>query len=203
MENQINSGDRVDFLNRIFEVISGYQISGRYREQMKIKEKSYIYGEARIEEFTKVLALCGNNSDKIFYDLGSGTGKTCFTATFLGGFKKAIGIEIILDLYLTAKKLQNEVPKTYRQYADKLEFINGDITKENFLNGDVIFINSTCYEDYIFNNLVEKFHQLKPGSHVIMTTRKMKTDDFELIYDSDEIEYSWGNPTTRIYRKIT
>ena len=53
MENQSGNGDRVDILDKIFAGMDGYKISNRYRDQMKITDKSYTYGEAKFADFAK------------------------------------------------------------------------------------------------------------------------------------------------------
>ena len=70
------------------------------------------------------------------------------------------------------------------------------------MNGDVIFCNSTCFTKELFADLCIMFNELKIGSFLISLTKAMTSEKFELIYETKEIEYSWGNPTTRIYKKI-
>jgi SAM-dependent methyltransferase len=192
----------INILDNIFAETNGYKISSLYRDKMKITDKSMVYGEATFSDFAKILDKCGSTKNKIFYDLGCGTGKTCFVASFLFDFEKVIGIELITDLYLTAQKLKENIPEEYKEYADKIHFTSGDITKENFLDGDIIFINATCFEDNLFENIISKLHKLKNGSYLIMTTKIIESGNFEMILESTEIEYSWGYPTTRIYQKI-
>lgn len=192
----------INILDDIFAKTNGYKISSSYRDRMKITDKSMIYGEANFSDFAQILDKCGSTKNKIFYDLGCGTGKTCFVASFLFDFEKVIGIELITDLYLTAQKLKEAIPEEYQKYARKIHFIEGDITKENFSNGDIIFINATCFEENLFENISSKLHKLKSGSYVIMTTKKIESENFEMILESSDIEYSWGYPTTRIYQKI-
>ncbi len=202
MNNKEDKTKIISILDNIFAKINGYEISSSYRDKIKINSKSMTYGEIKFSDFAKILDQCEPIDGKIFYDLGCGTGRACFLVGLLYNFKKIIGIELIIDLYLTANQLKEEIPEEYKEQKGKIHFTHGDITKENFIDGDIIFINATCFEDNFFSNIAEKLHQLKNGSYVIITSKIMGSADFEMIFESNEIEYSWGHPTTRIYRKI-
>jgi SAM-dependent methyltransferase len=191
-------------LNDLFNDFSGYNLSRDYRNKNQINDKSLIYGEIEFEEFAKLFKFFAKTDDKIFYDLGSGSGKACFAASFLANFKKAIGIEIIPDLYQKSQELKSLAINSKSQFTENaigLEFINNDFLKEDLSQTDVIFCNSTCFSVEIFNQLTTKFTKLKTGCFLILITKKLALDEFKLIAE-EKIGYSWGLATTRIYQKI-
>lgn len=193
---------KINYLNNLFAESFGYSLSNKYREEKQIKDRSLTYGEIKFAEFAKLFKIFQPTADKIFYDLGSGTGKPCFAAAFLAGFKKSVGIELLPSLHQKAQELKSLIPKEYKNYADKLNFVEGDFLKEDFLDADVVFCNSTCFSMEIFEALIAKIKNLKAGSFVITLTKRIDLDEFKIIYESSDIEYSWGKPTTLVYQKI-
>jgi SAM-dependent methyltransferase len=193
---------KANFLDDLFEQASGHSLSSKYREENNIQNSSLTYGEIKFLEFAKLFELFSPTKNKIFYDLGSGTGKACFAAAFLGDFKKSIGIELVPGLYQSSQELKSCLSNgTYNNYFNKLTFINGNFLENNFADADVIFANSTCFDQKLMDDLTAQLNHLKKGSFVTLLTQTIDSKEFELIYETGEIEYSWGNPTTRVYKK--
>ena len=109
MNNKEDKTKIISILDNIFAKINGYEISSSYRDKIKINSKSMTYGEIKFSDFAKILDQCEPIDGKIFYDLGCGTGRACFLVGLLYNFKKIIGIELIIDLYLTANQLKEEI----------------------------------------------------------------------------------------------
>jgi|GEM_PF-1047874 len=204
---ETSSEELLQILTGIYENIDGHQTSTRYREENQISDKSLTYGEIKFKTFAEVIRLCGDASGKIFYDIGSGTGKPCIAASLMFDFAKTIGIEYVPDLYklsLQAKEaLKEHLDENISKKLDeKIQFINGDALEYDFSDGDIVFCNSTCFTLEFYEALLPKFAELKKGSYVINLTKSFTSPQFELIFESKELEYSWGKPTTRIYKKI-
>jgi hypothetical protein len=48
-------------------------------------------------------------------------------------------------------------------------------------DGDVVFANSTCFEDDLVANLAEQAERLKPGALFITFTKALGSDAFEIL----------------------
>ena len=102
-------------IKRMYSKVRGIEISNNYQRQHPIdntsttKEPSLTYGEVVVSSFISILAFIDNynkthsaiaSNDRVFVDLGSGTGKAVYIAalTSNSGFTKVWGIELIPDL---------------------------------------------------------------------------------------------------------
>lgn len=54
----------------------------------------------------------------------------------------------------------------------RIQFTHGDATVIDWLDADVVFMNSTCFEDGLFNSLEARAVDLKPGTFIITTSRQ-------------------------------
>ncbi len=49
-------------------------------------------------------------------------------------------------------------------------------------NGDVVFANSTCFEDELMDNLGKHAERLKPGAFLVTFTKGIESPNFEELY---------------------
>jgi hypothetical protein len=97
------------------------------------------------------------------------------------------GIEILESLYTASVNLldkfdmdhRRSLPPTKREV--KIDFILGDITKEEWADGDLIFMNSTCYDMKLMNALAEKAQLCKAGSFLITFTNRLPSPLWEVL----------------------
>lgn len=190
-------------LATLYQDINSAQISKSDRKRFGLDQDAYIYGEIQFLSFFYLLEKIAPKPQEIFYDLGSGSGKAVFAAALFFDLTKACGIEKLPTLVKTAESL---VPKIKSldptQRTAQIEFINDDFLQHDFSDGDIIFINATCFSYPTWEALVGKLTQLKPGSPVIVTTKKITSDQFKLISQSLELQ-SWGMNSVNIYEKIS
>ncbi len=59
----------------------------------------------------------------------------------------------------------------------RISFVHGDATIIEWSNADVVYFNSTCFEDVLMRQLTERASLLKPNSFVITTTVRYCTPD--------------------------
>jgi hypothetical protein len=53
----------------------------------------------------------------------------------------------------------------------RISLMHGDATVIKWSDADVVFINSTCFEDSLLEKLATQASDLKPGSFIFTTTR--------------------------------
>src|SRR3990172_1471045 len=97
----------------LYTGVNGYTISSQARKDLPYASKAHTYGEVTPEGFSKILSDADVKGG-YFYDLGSGTGKAVVLASLFGNFSKLVGIEMIEDLYKTAKSVLDRFDKTVR-----------------------------------------------------------------------------------------
>ena len=138
---------------------------------------------AYIYEYFKYYYKDNLNNQSIFYDLGSGTGKSLFAISLMHKFKKIIGIEYLENLYI--------------------EIIKGDFLKQNWENANIIFINSPCFSNDLINNIATKANkECKSNTIIITVTKNLNklNSDWEL-RDGFRRLMSWGSATIYIYKR--
>jgi hypothetical protein len=148
----------------------GKSLSKGEREVKKLNEnKNLIYGEISFSSFFDILRklnlssfreeLRNNNNGNekfTFYDLGSGTGKAVFAARILQDFTSCTGIELLESLHNQAVKIKGRFDSQYRSLLfesanQKTAFSCGSFLDFNWSDGDVVFMNSTCFDEELMS----------------------------------------------------
>ena len=198
----MNKEEKIKIFNEIYKDIDGFSLSLSERYKKGINDKSFVYGEIVPESFCEILEKASIDKNTIFYDLGSGTGKAVILSKLIFDIKKSIGIEYLESLveasqlaYLRLKNILN------LEDEDSIKFIQGDIFESDFSDGNLIFINSTCFSDDQLDKLVKMLLKLKEGSRLIVLTKKINdNENFEIISEG-LYPFSWGSATVRIYQR--
>lgn len=192
--------------NQLYEKVDGRALSLRGREEMELKSKSYVYGEVVPDSFYEFMQDVQPKSSDVFYDLGSGTGKAIFLAHWFFEFKKCIGIELLDPLYNASvealKKYEEEIrPKLHNKLEhSQIQLIHGDILKMDYSDADIVFVNSTCFQEDLMNALDEKLECLRPNAHIITLSKPLKSPAYYQ-YKHKLYDFSWGQATAFYHRK--
>ncbi len=147
------------------------------------------------------------NNHKIFYDLGSGTGKAVIAAALLGSFSQVLGIELLPELYTEAKKVLLKFNKNVRPQLHPesrsvvVDYIHNDLFDHDWSNGDVVFMQTTCFNENLMKRLEEQAEWLKPGSMVITLSKYLRSPSFKIIMNK-KYPMGWGEATVFIHKKI-
>lgn len=187
----------------------GKSLSKNEREERNLgDEKSLIYGEVEYKSFYTILRKINPKPGLTFYDLGSGTGKAVFAARLTQDFARCIGIEILSGLHDQAFHITQRYNKSFRHFLDggqrqHAAVYKGSLLEYNWSDGDVVFANSTCFDDNLMNDMSKMAHHLKPGAIVVTFTRGLTGIEgkFELLEKKRE-KMSWGPATVFIHRRL-
>lgn len=174
---------------------------------------SLTYGDIDFFSFANILERCHPQSNQSFADLGHGTGKGLICANLLYGgvLRRCYGVEIIPELFDSSKavlkKFQEKVISSKSDVEDmfvehrKCEMIVelGDMFEESAVekwsNSDIVFVNSTCFEDSLMQRLAEVAgNRMKAGSRFISLTKQLPSQKFKLL-DRRQYVMSWGEAT--------
>mmetsp|Transcript_16603 Transcript_16603/g.27706 ORF Transcript_16603/g.27706 Transcript_16603/m.27706 type:complete len:323 (+) Transcript_16603:31-999(+) len=178
---------------------------------------SLTYGEVDFFSFANILEKSNPQRGETFVDLGHGTGKGLICANLLYGnlLKKCYGVEIIPELYESSVTVLDQFRKNVLcvesdpdnggscLYADhrgcEMKVDLGDILADEFIaewsSADIVFANSTCFEDTLMRQLGDiAGEKMKVGSRFISLTKQLPSSKFKLL-DRRQYVMSWGEAT--------
>jgi len=194
-------------LTKLYDGINAFEISLEHRETENIKSDEYIYGEIIYSTFADLLSASQPKPNEIFYDLGCGSGKAVFTTALLYPDVIARGVELLPPLYNLCLELTKKLKglmsndKYFKTHTLNIEFFQENLLEYDFSNANILFLNATCFTKDNWTKICEKMEKLAPGSRVIISSRSLESDNFELIHARSHL-MSWGMNTVHIYRKI-
>jgi precorrin-6B methylase 2 len=194
-------------LDKLYHDVNGMEISLADRQRMGNDDPSFTYGEVTFPSIAISLAIAEPKPGEVFYDLGAGAGKAVFCAALLNDWKKCCGIEYLPALYECTQTLLGklrEMPEAKEYFPESLEnlqFIQNDILKADFSDADVVYMNATTFAPEFWDLLTPKLEALKSGSRIIVLTKKLDKNNFELIQETS-LPMSWGMNSVMIYKRI-
>lgn len=112
-------------------------------------------------------------------------GRAVYTARFFFDFSECIGVELLSSLYRESLKTANKFDSLYRQRqhftTSKLySFFEESILNFDWSDGDVVFANSTCFDDILMKHISREAEKLQPNTLVITFTKSLQSQVFFL-----------------------
>lgn len=192
---------------KLYGDVNGRSISLAGRQAHDYKSKSFVYGEVLFDSFSDILLETNPQPGQVFYDFGSGTGKGVFIAHLMYDYAQSVGVEFVDTLYDSSaevlKRYETEILPTIKQDIGdkKISFVLGDILDVDVSNIDLIFMNSTCFQDDLMEGLENTLLKMKPGAQIISLSKSLKGPAFE-VRKRRMAEFSWGEATVFFQRKL-
>ena len=171
-------------------------------------EDSLVYGEIDLKGFCDLLMHhIPHDSDDVFYDLGSGSGRAVFAARFIGDFRECVGIELLSNLH----DMASSVRSLYRfQYQHKLihqhvQFVCSDLLDYDgwWKDGTVVYVPNLLFDDNLKGQIAEKAVNMRTGAFLICL-KKFEGVTFNSAFDMVKerpVVMSWGESNTYIYKR--
>lgn len=190
----------------LFDLVDGRAMSLKEREDQELKSKSFVYGEVVPESFYELISDLDPQPGQVFYDLGHGTGKAVILAHLLWDFKKCVGIELLDTLYNASIQVHNRYekeirPKIRQTVGDReIVLLKGDILEANISDADIVFMNSTCFQDDLMALLEKKLEEVHANVHIISLSKPLKSPWYYQ-YKHKMYDFSWGQATAFYHRK--
>lgn len=179
-----------------FEILKKYNLDlsknhiANFDKSLFIKNNySDTYGELTAEGLKKIFKSI-DTENKIFYDLGSGTGNTIFRASINYKLKKCIGIELAHSRYIHSKKLLNTINCNF--IKNKIDLKYGDILFENISDADIIYLSNCCFSRETNQKISNKIKNTIQKECIIFCSKELFLD---IEYEVLEISQSWSNKT--------
>lgn len=194
-------------VNQLYENISGLAVSVQDRNKLEVNDSSLTYGELTDQSLTEILEVVNPQPGEVFYDLGSGAGKPVLWASVLYDWSKCCGIELLEGLYsLSVGQSQKFLahPKIRTLLSSRklnIQFFNENFLNFNFSDAKVILINATAFSYDLWQSLLKIVLTLPKDVRIITMTKKINTDEFELIHSGFYL-MSWGMNSVNIYKKV-
>lgn len=200
-----------ELLTNLYAKVNGTRVSYHDRKRLMLADDAFIYGEIEFLSFFSILEQIKPQPGEVFYDLGCGSGKAVFSAALHFDLSKACGVELLPGLcslanaqIKQAEKLIHLHPNRFSEIALRkiacIEFINDDFLNTDISAADIVYVNATCLGYCLWEKMVSKLTQLKPGSRVILTTKTIQHEQFSLLSRSMEL-MSWGMNSVNVYVK--
>jgi hypothetical protein len=169
-------------IEHIFHDVNGFELS--YLEKKDQPNLSLTYGEIHLESFLALLSLAKPRPQQVFYDLGSGVGKTVIAASMVYGFQKAYGIETLKNLDAIAKNKQ----KNYAPHLN-IEFVQQDVQDIDWHDADILFMNVASFVSDTWEALSKKLCE-KPTPIMITCSKPLNHPRFSI--QETKVLCSWG-----------
>lgn len=195
------------YIAELYRNVSGFiSYQPGEKETAQLEKVFLTYGEILFPSFNKVIQRMDINENDVFYDLGSGAGKSALQFFLKTPVKKVIGIE--------ANKLRSDSSlKIYKQVKREFPelFEGGRILKclpSNFLEVDIsdatiIYICSTCFNTELLadiGKIVDKCPNIKYLISIPSVTYDYASIPCKLpIEEVVDIECSWGHTKFYLY----
>lgn len=195
--------------------VDAYKVAREHRSKLRkngkyAESENLQYGEIDCTAFYKLLSSIDlpemKCSDRIFVDIGSGSGKAVYVAASTGMFKKVKGIEIVEDLHKLALKAKTGEDDGVVEFMHKDCF---DCVWQEPSTQTVLFLPITCFTDEMVQRVASKINrEVESGSIIIATSTLRALDDsrlcgrsLEKLQSSQRTKYGKGTMEFTIYRK--
>ena len=192
-------------------------ISTAERDRRALCESTTTYGEVLFEPFElalrKIRHLYGGLAAPggRFVDVGSGCGKPVFAAALLHQWDHLLGIELLGGLHAAALELQDRWQSADFQKGlaasgkrahggSAIELQLGDATRVDWSSADVVFMNSTCYDERLMQALAAISDRMRPGAFAITLTKRLPSGLWKVL-ECQTHRMTWGSATVYIQRK--
>ncbi|MEK7434341.1 MAG: methyltransferase domain-containing protein [Cyanobacteriota bacterium] len=177
---------KIDFeFFKIYAIKDQFTISiQESKEIFGINEEEFTYGEAVWTSFDKILKFINPPPNAIFYDLGCGIGRICFfTSIKYSLYSK--GIELLPTFIKNANHIKNKFD------VKNILFIEDDWNKIDISDADIVYVATTCFDDFLLEKLTKKFEILKKNTKIISVSNELKSDKIKLL-KIISLPFSWG-----------
>lgn len=187
--------------NALFKDVNGFALSQMDRVSQDAIE--YVYGEIEWTSFIALLSLTKPNETTVFYDLGSGVGKTVIACSSVFGVAKSCGIELMPSLHEAAKKKAEVLAKMpeYQSIVSSICFIKGNFLDYNLQDATLIFINSTAFFGDVWVKICQ-YLEIISSCQIIITTSKIMISNAFVVDKVVKVQMNFGVVSAFIHKRL-
>jgi|Transcript_103629 SAM-dependent methyltransferase len=154
-----------------------------------------VYGEMQPSAVLEMFRVTGIKEGQKYYDLGSGYGKTVVLAWLRG--LNATGVELSSDRWHgSCQALKRSPDAGVSGPGNGIRFIRANFFDVDFLDADLVFLNSVMFSDETMQSLARIARNLKPGSKIVSSHMGLPGYGFRKIGELKG-SVSWTNRNSR------
>lgn len=183
------------YLLRNYILQNPYRICKEFLKE-RGEKNVYTYGETPLTTLEKIADECKIGSQDIFYELGSGRGRSCYWLKFFVKCR-VVGVEYVP----TFVKIASKAGRLYE--VDDVKFVYRDILDADISDATVIYFYGTSSETSFIMKLIDKLKGLPSGTKIITVSYPLTTYAAEQVFDlvkTFPAEFTWGE--TEVYLQI-
>ncbi|KAJ1449541.1 S-adenosyl-L-methionine-dependent methyltransferase [Pelagophyceae sp. CCMP2097] len=184
----------------------GKQLSKGERQARALGDvKNLIYGEVDFAYFARILRKINPTAGGVFIDLGSGTGKAVFIARLLYDFRECRGVEVLQGLHdagaAVAEAFRGDTAQAlWTRQPQDVDLQCASFLDVDWSDADVVFANSTCFDEDLMSAMSRQAESLKPGAYFVTFTKGLSSDAFDVL-ERKRYRMSWGPATVFIHQR--
>ncbi|OQR96303.1 hypothetical protein THRCLA_07325 [Thraustotheca clavata] len=194
------------------------QISKTERKANGYISTTLTYGEIEFIHFQALFETLMTTHDVLtkpggtFLDIGCGTGRPVFAAALLHDFDACIGYEILEGLAAIAQIITSNWQRVKKSLnalkkRTRIEICHEDATQIEWPAADVIFCNSTCFDDRLMRAITKQaLVSLKKGGMIITATKQLQLNDETRkhigLVQKYKMQGNWGIATMYMYKRV-
>lgn len=134
--------------------------------------KSLTYGELHPRSVDRAIRFLNLRKDDVFVDLGSGTGKVVIQAAMQSDCKRLIGIEVLHQRNVDAKRAHANLKKSMPRKAHRIEFIEDSFLNVNLSDVTVVYMANHVFDDPLPGLILEMLKTL-PRLRAVMCMKEL------------------------------
>ena len=182
----------INYIESLYRDTNGYSISKAAREHQPALE--FTYGEINLQSFLALLSMVAPKKDDIFYDLGSGLGKTVLACSLVYKLQKCCGIEYLPELYQIACQLRqnSSIP------TQKIIYHQQHILEANWDEASIIFLNVASFLPDVWQDINQKIARY-PTPKIISCAKPLEISK-NYQQTKTKVLSSWGIIPVYIYQ---
>ena len=181
----------------------GFVIAKECREEMSLDPFTFIYGEVCADSMYHLMNEAQPKDGGIFYDLGAGSGKGIVVAGLFFPQIKSVGIEYLERMQQFSINMYEDLLQKLEieEKPSNVELKQADMHEHDLSDADIIYVNATAYFDEALDNLVNTLNKLTKGTRVIITSKRLPEETFELVKHFPAVPMSWGDCQINLFEK--
>jgi SAM-dependent methyltransferase len=160
-------------------------------------ENPYQFGQTPLTTLDQIARAGQILSHDVVYELGCGTGRTCFWLSIFVNCK-VVGVDYLPAFIHKAQRVQQKTQQLH------LDFLEADMLTVDLSFATVVYLYGTCLNNETLTLLLSNFRHLRPGARVITVSYPL-TDycDGTLFQVTNQFRarFPWGKAWVFINKK--
>ena len=168
-------------IDSLFKGKTGFGINKKEINLIVEKGSKATYGEILYDSMQALIDDLKLTKNDIFYDMGSGIGKSVVHVYLTTKVKKSCGIELSKTRFDCSEQVKNEMKKQKLIHKKRiLEFKYEDIVESDISDATVVYMCSTCYPQKLMEDLTRKLENGKKKLKVLTLKQLAKSEKFKI-----------------------